>query len=194
MLYIEKLVLIKSRIEWMKGICQMWSRGRHFSPSTPGDRYLKLSSQKRSPGRNLGEHRLLRCSGTTVLIFCKRMRGCFTTEGLTFLSWEKVLGYVMNQIAEVDIGITRASSWAVIWRLLSLLFFFKAVLLTPFLFLKQNQVYNYRHKGEPFYHKLMITIREQSHSLLYLYVSRIGVIINRFCALASGDTLSVKAP
>ena len=48
----------------MKGICHIWSRGRHFSPSLPGDRYLKLSSQKRSPGRNLGEHRLVRRSGT----------------------------------------------------------------------------------------------------------------------------------
>ena len=57
----------------MKGIiCLIWSRGRHFSPSLPGNRYLKLSSQKRSPGRNLGEHRLVRRSGTasrgTVLL------------------------------------------------------------------------------------------------------------------------------
>ena len=37
----------------MKGICHKRSRGRHFSPSMPGDRYLKLGSQKRSPGRNL---------------------------------------------------------------------------------------------------------------------------------------------
>ena len=29
----------------MKGICLMWSRGRHFSPSLPGDRYLKLGSK-----------------------------------------------------------------------------------------------------------------------------------------------------
>ena len=31
--------------EWMKGICHIWSRGRHFSPSLPGDRYLKLGSK-----------------------------------------------------------------------------------------------------------------------------------------------------
>ena len=33
------------RTEWMKGICLEWSRGRHFSPSLPGDRYLKLGSK-----------------------------------------------------------------------------------------------------------------------------------------------------
>ena len=29
----------------MKGFCHVWSRGRHFSPSLPGDRYLKLGSK-----------------------------------------------------------------------------------------------------------------------------------------------------
>ena len=29
----------------MKGICHKWSRGRHFSPSMPGNRYLKLGSK-----------------------------------------------------------------------------------------------------------------------------------------------------
>ena len=29
----------------MKGICHTWSRGRHFSPSLPGDRYLNLGSK-----------------------------------------------------------------------------------------------------------------------------------------------------
>ena len=48
----------------MKGICHVWSRGRHFSSSMPGDRYLKLGSGKRSTGRNLGGHRLVRRSGT----------------------------------------------------------------------------------------------------------------------------------
>ena len=68
-----------NRVEWMKGICHTWSRGRHFSPSLPGDRYLNLSSQKRPPGRNLGEHRLVRSSGassrgTVILVLCLRMR------------------------------------------------------------------------------------------------------------------------
>ena len=31
--------------EWMKGICHIWSRGRHFSPSLPGDRHLNLGSK-----------------------------------------------------------------------------------------------------------------------------------------------------
>ena len=80
-LYIQKLVLTRVRVEWMNGICLIWSRGRLISPSLPvgDDRYLNLSSQKRPPGRNLGEHRSVRRSGTTsrgtvVLVFCLRMR------------------------------------------------------------------------------------------------------------------------
>ena len=79
--YIQKLVLCMNRAEWMNGICLIWSRGRLISPSLPigDDRYLNLSSQKRPPGRNLGEHRLVRRSGTTsrgtvVLVFSLRMR------------------------------------------------------------------------------------------------------------------------
>ena len=86
--YIQKLPWIINRTEWMKGICHVWSRGRHFSPSLPGNRYLKLGSQKRSPGRNLGEHRLVRRSstasrGTALSAFCLRMRSFPTSEGLT---------------------------------------------------------------------------------------------------------------
>ena len=66
----------------------IWSSGGHFSLSLPGDRSLKLNSRKRSPGRNLGEHRLVRRSGsaskgTALLIFCLCMRGFPRTEGLT---------------------------------------------------------------------------------------------------------------
>ena len=70
----------------MKEISHVWSRGRHFSPSLPGDRYLKLSSQKRSSGRNLGEHRSVRHSGTTsrdtaLSVLC--MRGLSRSKFLT---------------------------------------------------------------------------------------------------------------
>ena len=71
----------------MKGICHIWSRGRLISPSMPvgDDWYLNLDSQKRLPGRNLGEHRLVRRSGATsrgtvVLVFCLRMRSFPRTE------------------------------------------------------------------------------------------------------------------
>ena len=71
----------------MKGICHIWSRGRLISPSmlVGDDWYLNLNSQKRPPGRNLGEHRLVRSSGTTsrvivVLVFCLRMRSFIRTE------------------------------------------------------------------------------------------------------------------
>ena len=71
----------------MKGICHLWSRGRLISPSLPvgDDWYLNLNSQKRPPGRNLGEYRLVRRSGTTsrgtvVLVFCLRMRSFPRTD------------------------------------------------------------------------------------------------------------------
>ena len=76
-----------NRVEWMKGICHLWSRGRLISPSMPvgDDWYLNLNSKKRPPGRNLGEHRSVRRSGTTsrgtvVLEFCLRMRSFLKIE------------------------------------------------------------------------------------------------------------------
>ena len=45
LIYIWKLLIRKNWIEWMTGICHIWSRGRHFSPSLPGDRYLNLGSK-----------------------------------------------------------------------------------------------------------------------------------------------------
>ena len=71
----------------MKGICHIWSRGRLISPSmlVGDDWYLNLSSQKRPPGRNLGEHRSVRRSGTAsrgtvVLLFGLRRRSFPRTE------------------------------------------------------------------------------------------------------------------
>ena len=69
----------------MKGICFTWSRGRLISPSLPvgDDWYLKLGSQKRPTGRNLGGNRLVRRSGTAsrgtaLLVFSLRMRNFVT--------------------------------------------------------------------------------------------------------------------
>ena len=94
-LYIEKLLLVVNRVEWMKGICHIWSRGRLISPSMPvgDDWYLNLSSQMRSPGRNLGEHRSVRrpgtaSSGTVVLVFYLRMRSFLELKFLPY-SMEK---------------------------------------------------------------------------------------------------------
>ena len=41
-IYIYKLLYATYRSEWIKRICLEWSRGQHFSPSLPGDRYLVL--------------------------------------------------------------------------------------------------------------------------------------------------------
>ena len=45
LLYIWQLLPNTYRAEWTKGFCHIWSRDRHFSPSLPGDRYLKLGSK-----------------------------------------------------------------------------------------------------------------------------------------------------
>ena len=79
-----------SRVEWMNGICLIWSRGRLISPSlrVSDDRYLNLSTQKKPTGRNLGGNHLVRRSGSTsrgtvVLVFSLRMRSFPLTLVLT---------------------------------------------------------------------------------------------------------------
>ena len=37
--------IIMNRTEWMKGICHIWSKDQHFSPSLPGNMYLKHGSK-----------------------------------------------------------------------------------------------------------------------------------------------------
>ena len=93
------MVLRMSRVEWMNGICLIWSRGRLISPSLPigDDRYLNLSSEKRPTGRNLGGNRLVRRSGTTsrgtvVLVFYLRMRRFPLTLVLTIFVRMKWIG------------------------------------------------------------------------------------------------------
>ena len=89
------LLNIRNRTEWMKGVCHRWSGGRYFSPSLPGDRYLKLSSQKRSAGQIAGyivSYDALEPRPDRVLlfyIFCLRM---FSYNSVNFLSysWEKI--------------------------------------------------------------------------------------------------------
>ena len=104
---ISKLLLSITRTEWMKGVCHIWSRGRHFSPSLPGNRYLKLSSQKRPPGRNLGEHRLVRRSGTAsrstaLLAFLERMRRFLRAEVLTIFVGRNInLG--IKEIPQIEV-------------------------------------------------------------------------------------------
>ena len=95
-----------SRVEWMSGICLIWSRGRLISPSLPigDDGYLNLSSQKRPPGRNLGEHRLVRRSGTTsrgtvVLVFCWRMRRFLLTLVLTIFVGMECLRHLLVPVS-----------------------------------------------------------------------------------------------
>ena len=69
-----------NQVEWMKGICHTWSRGRLISSSLPvvDNWYPNLSSQKRPLGRNLGENCSVRRSGTAsraivLFVFCLRM-------------------------------------------------------------------------------------------------------------------------
>ena len=116
------------RVEWMKGICHIWSRGRLISPSMPvgDDWYLNLNSQKRPPGRNLGEHRLVRRSGATsrgtvVLVFSLRMRSFPRTEVPTIfmernicVGSAKILTLMTKFIRAIFL---QNVYWTVIWSL-----------------------------------------------------------------------------
>ena len=74
--------------------CRIWSRGRHYSPSLPGDWYLKRCLQKRSQDRNLWELRSVPRSvntsrGNVLLVFCWRMRSFSRTAVLTIFLGKK---------------------------------------------------------------------------------------------------------
>ena len=56
----------------MKGICHIWSRGRHFSPSLPGDRYLNLAPKATSGQKSWGAS-----FGTTLWHHVQRYCACF---------------------------------------------------------------------------------------------------------------------
>ena len=94
-MYIQKLLLFVNRAERMKGICHIWSRSRHFSPSLPGDRYLNLGS-KSDHRAELGEHRLVRRSGATsrgtALVFCSLCKRCvLDTRFCAGLSFQELI-------------------------------------------------------------------------------------------------------
>ena len=81
-----KLLFFIVKYANLSGFCCRRRRGCLSSLLPVGDDwYLNLNSQKRPPGRNLGEHRLVRRSGATsrgtvVLVFCLRMRNFPRTE------------------------------------------------------------------------------------------------------------------
>lgn len=73
----------------MKGIYHVWSRGRHFSPSLPGGRYLKLGSKSensKSQGASFG-----------TMLWCHVQRYCFISykfalahfllDGISYQQW-----------------------------------------------------------------------------------------------------------
>ena len=93
----------------MKGICHTWSRGRLISPSLPvgDDWYLKLGSQKRPTGRNLGGNRLVRRSGTAsrgtaLLVFILRMRSFVRIKGLTIFMGKNIRVWSSKYLALLD--------------------------------------------------------------------------------------------
>ena len=79
----------------MKGICYIWSRGHHFSPSLLGDSYLKLVSK--SDLRVEISESIVRYDAlaprTEVLLFWYFVGSCAATLKMKFLpySWRKYL-------------------------------------------------------------------------------------------------------
>ena len=93
LLYIWELLPILYRAEWTKGFCHVWSRGRHFSPSLPGDRYLKLISKSDLRAEISGS--IVRYDALAprpeVLLLWYFVGACAATLELKFLpySWRK---------------------------------------------------------------------------------------------------------
>ena len=77
----------------MKGFCHVWSRGRHFSPSLPGDRYLKLGTKSDLRAEISGS--IVRYDALAprpeVLLLWYFVGACAATQELKFLpySWRK---------------------------------------------------------------------------------------------------------
>ena len=174
----------------MKGICHKWSRGRHFSPSLHGDMHLKLSSQKRSLGRNLGEHRLVRRSGTAsrgtaLLIIYWRMRSFSRTEILFMFPGKKIrvrstkykTQFMAFKFARTSLLYYVHMSVVWSWELEIKLFtyHYETILLNVFFnsFL-QYETYCSREKGDKY---------KPANAQCNTFICRIDAIINRFCRL-----------
>ena len=88
------------------------------------DWYLNLNSQKRPPGRNLGEHRLVRRSGATsrgtvVLVFCLHMRSFPKREVPTiFMGRSRLLLVTISKNNCSEIHISHGPGWAFSFSLL----------------------------------------------------------------------------
>jgi len=93
------MIISKNGTQWTKGICLIWSRGRHFSPSLPAWQQLSETwIQRRSPGRNLGEHRSVRRSGATS-------RGYYCAHFLVFMQmrrWRCGLFWGFNSLCKLS--------------------------------------------------------------------------------------------
>ena len=71
----------------MKGICHIWSKGRHFCLSMPGDRYLKLDSKSDHRAEISRTDHLVRRFATskgTTFIFIFLCKSCF--QGTLFIA------------------------------------------------------------------------------------------------------------
>ena len=112
-IYIWKLLLLINRAEWMQGVCHKWSRGRHFSPSLPGDRYLNLRSSKSDLRAEISGSIVwydALAPRPEVLLSWHFVCACASSLDLKFLpySWEKCSDGANKENA-LSMAITRSS-------------------------------------------------------------------------------------
>jgi len=70
-----------SGAEWMKGICHIWSRGRHFSPSMPGSLAHKSDLRDEISG-SIVRYDALAPRPEVLLYWCWVSAYCFIGVGL----------------------------------------------------------------------------------------------------------------
>ena len=106
----------------MKGICHEWSRGRHFSPSMPGDRYLKLGSKsdhRAEISGNIVWYDALAPRPEVLRSFCSIYANI--CSGLSFLSRCKFpgLNYSIRPFRKIEnrhfYNCLKSSHFAIIW-------------------------------------------------------------------------------
>ena len=89
----------------MKGICHIWSRGRHFSPSMPGDRYLKLGSKsdlRAEISGNIVWYDALAPRPEVLRSFCSIYAN--VSSGLSFEQAQVSLNYLIRPHRKIENG------------------------------------------------------------------------------------------
>ena len=85
----------------MKGICQVWCRGRHFSPSLPGDRYLKHGSKSDLRAEISGSIVRYDALAPRPEVLCSWYFICVCADSLKLKSYH-ILGKIISRSVDIN--------------------------------------------------------------------------------------------